>query len=77
MYKLKLKEACKVSGLDLAAGQVIQTKNSALARELCDEDKAVLLRGKLKKVTPKEIEKDATKSPSIINTVDFKKLYKK
>ena len=33
--------------------------------------------GKLKKVTPKEIEKDATKSPSIINTVDFKKLYKK
>ena len=33
--------------------------------------------GKLKKVTPKELEKDATKSPSIINTVDFKKLYKK
>ena len=60
MYKLKLKEACKVSGLDLAAGQVIQTKNSALARELCDEDKAVLLRGKLKKVKTTKKAKDGT-----------------
>ena len=32
---------------------------------------------KLKKVSPEELEKDATKSPSIISTVDFKKLYKR
>ncbi len=32
---------------------------------------------KLKKASPKEIEKDALKKPSIISTVDFKKLYKK
>ena len=60
MYKLKLKEACKVAGMDLAAGQVIQTKNTALARELCDEDKAVLLRGKLKKVKTTKKAKDGT-----------------
>ena len=34
-------------------------------------------RAKLKKASPKEIEKDALKKPSIISTVDFKKLYKK
>jgi len=33
--------------------------------------------GKLKKVTPKEIEKDATGGQSILSTVDFKKLYKR
>jgi len=60
MYKLKLKEACKVAGMDLAAGQVIQTKNTALARELCDEDKAVLLRGKLKKVKTTKKAEDGT-----------------
>ena len=32
---------------------------------------------KLKKTSPKEIEKDALKKPSIISSVDFKKLYKK
>jgi len=46
--------------MDLAAGQVIQTKNTALARELCDEDKAVLLRGKLKKVKTTKKAKDGT-----------------
>ena len=34
-------------------------------------------RAKLKKASPKEIEKDALKKPSIISTVDFKKLYTK
>ena len=32
---------------------------------------------KLKKITPEKLEKDALKKPSIISTVDFKKLYKK
>ena len=32
---------------------------------------------KLKKITPEKLKKDALKKPSIISTVDFKKLYKK
>ena len=32
---------------------------------------------KLKKVSPKEMEKEALKKPTIISTVDFKKLYKR
>ena len=32
---------------------------------------------KLKKITPEKHEKDALKKPSIISTVDFKKLYMK
>ena len=32
---------------------------------------------KLKKITPEKLEKDALKKPSIISTVDFKKLYMK
>ena len=31
---------------------------------------------KLKKITPEKLEKDALKKPSIISSVDFKKLYK-
>ena len=34
-------------------------------------------RAKLKKTTPEKLEKDALKKPSIISSVDFKKLYKK
>ena len=34
-------------------------------------------RAKLKKVSPKEMEKEALKKPTIISTVDFKKLYKR
>ena len=34
-------------------------------------------RAKLKKVTPKEMEKEVSKPPSIVKVVDFKKLYKK
>ena len=32
---------------------------------------------KLKKLSPKEMEKEALKKPTIISTVDFKKLYKR
>jgi|TARA_R100001530_G_C4171964_1_gene116945 hypothetical protein len=60
MYRLKLKEACKVEGLDLAAEQVIQTNKAALARELCDEKKAVLLRGKLKQLKTTKKAEDGT-----------------
>ena len=34
-------------------------------------------RAKLKKVSSKEMEKEALKKPTIISTVDFKKLYKR
>jgi len=34
-------------------------------------------RSKLKKITPKEMEKEVSKPPSIVKVVDFKKLYKK
>ena len=34
-------------------------------------------KAKLKKTTPKELEKDATGDQSMLSTVDFKKLYKR
>ena len=34
-------------------------------------------KAKLKKTTPKELEKDATGGQSMLSTVDFKKLYKR
>jgi len=60
-YLLRLKDAEIVEGMDLPAGQLIQTDKDDLAKELSDEKKAVLLRGKFKKVkTTKTQDDDGT-----------------
>ena len=60
MYKVKLKEACKVGTLNLKAGQLVKIKKSAVAKELCDNDKAVLISGKFKQVKPKKQAENGT-----------------
>jgi len=56
MYKLKLLEDWRTS----KAGDFIQTKNEKLAKELVDDNKAELLRGKFKQVKTKKKQKDGT-----------------
>ena len=57
-YLLRLKDAGIVEGMDLPAGQLIQTDKDDLAKELCDEKKAVLLQGKFKKVKTIKTQQD-------------------
>jgi len=59
-YLLRLKDAGIVAGLDLPAGQLIQTNKDGLAKELCDADKAVLIRGKFKKTKTTKTQTDGT-----------------
>ena len=57
-YLLRLKDAGIVEGMDLPAGQLIQTDKDDLAKELSDDKKAVLLQGKFKKVKTIKTQQD-------------------